>query len=49
MEKYDVSYIFVGSCEKNKYGENLNHELLRSLGETVFQDGSSGTYIVKVG
>lgn len=49
VEKYDVSYIFVGSCEKNKYGENLNHELLRSLGETVFQDGSSGTYIVKVG
>ena len=49
VEKYDVSYIFVGSCEKNKYGENLNHELLRSLGEIVFRDGSSATYIVKVG
>lgn len=49
VEKYDVSYIFVGSCERNKYGENLNHELLGSLGEIVFRDGSSATYIVKVG
>ncbi|MBU5479633.1 DUF2298 domain-containing protein [Blautia sp. MSJ-19] len=48
LQEYDVSYIFVGSCERNKYGESLNNELLRSLGEVVFQDTEYQTYIVKV-
>lgn len=48
LETYKVSYIFVGSKEKEKYGEKLNHEVLQSLGEIVFQDASSGTYIIKV-
>lgn len=48
LEQYQVSYIFVGSCERNKYGENLNHNLLSGLGETVFRDINSGTYIIKI-
>src|SRR5699024_134924 len=48
LEEYDVSYIFVGSCERSKYGENLNNEMLKSLGNVVFQDEWSDTYIVKV-
>lgn len=51
LEKYEVEYIFVGSCEREKYGENLNEDLLRSLGEEVFPGGTGetgGTYIIKV-
>ena len=51
LEKYEVEYIFVGSCEREKYGENLNEDLLRSLGEVVYQeDGvNEGAYIIKTG
>ena len=45
---YNVSYIFVGAFEKEKFGEALNEDLLRSLGRVVFEDGSSGTFIVQV-
>ena len=48
LRKYDVSYIFVGSCEREKYGENLNDAGLESLGEIVYQDPGYGTYIIKV-
>ena len=48
LKSYDVSYIFVGSTEREKYGENLNNSLLQSLGEVVFTDDTYGTYIVKV-
>lgn len=51
LEKYEVEYIFVGSCEREKYGENLNEYLLRSLGEEVFPGGTGetgGAYIIKV-
>ena len=48
LEKYDVSYIFVGSCERNKYGDSLNNNLLKNLGEVVYQDEMYRTYIVKV-
>ena len=37
LEKYNISYIFTGSCEREKYGENLNNDLLSGLGETVFR------------
>ena len=37
VEKYDISYIFVGSCEREKYAD-LNNEVLQSLGEIVYQD-----------
>ena len=48
LEKYNISYIFTGACEREKYGENLNNDLLSGLGETVFRDLNSGTYIVKI-
>lgn len=48
IEKYDISYIVVGSMEREKYSDNLNEELLKSLGETVFQAENSQTYILKV-
>lgn len=48
LEDYNVSYIFVGSCERNKYGADLNNDLLKSLGEVVFQDSEYPTYIVKI-
>ena len=46
--KYDISYIFVGGQEKEKYGTELNDSVLQSLGSIVFEDDMSGTYIVKV-
>ena len=48
IEEYNVEYIFVGSCERNKYGDSLNSDTIKSLGEVVYQDSSSQTYIVKV-
>ena len=48
LAKYDVDYIFVGSKEKEKYGETLSSGLLQSLGTIVFLDNNSGTFIVKV-
>lgn len=39
LEKYQVSYIFIGQMEREKYPA-LNEELLRSLGEVVFDDGA---------
>ena len=48
LEEYDVSYIFVGSTEREKYGEQLNEEVLNSVGTVVFRDENYGTYILKV-
>ena len=48
LEEYNVSYIFVGSCERNKYGADLNNDLLKGLGEVIFQDSEYPTYIVKI-
>lgn len=52
IEKYSISYIYVGLLEEQKY-EWINHELLRGLGEIVFEnpdtdDYDYNTYIVKV-
>ncbi len=50
LEKYQVSYIFVGKLEREKY-ITVNHELLKSLGEVVYEDpeaSGEATYIVKV-
>ncbi len=38
LEEYEIDYIFIGSCEREAYGDELNEELLRSLG-TVCYDG----------
>lgn len=48
LEHYDVSYIFVGSKEREKYGDALNNTVLKSMGTVVFEDEETGTYIVKV-
>ena len=48
LREYEVSYIFVGSKEKEKYEDRLNNDMLKSLGEIVFTDEESGTYIVQV-
>ena len=45
LDKYEVNYIFIGSCEYEKYGE-INTEFLSSLGEIVFKEGK--TIIVKL-
>lgn len=52
IERYNISYIYVGSLEEQKYGE-INHELIKSLGEVVYENPDSGeydyrTYIVKI-
>lgn len=52
LKKYDVSYIYVGKLEQEKYSE-INQGMLKSLGEVVFEipaaaDGEYDTYIVKV-
>ena len=52
IEKYNISYIYVGSLEEEKY-QYINHELLGGLGEVVFENPDSGdfaykTYIVKI-
>ena len=46
LYKYNISYVYVGSCERETYPE-LNHKTLQSLGDIVFENGS--TYIVAVG
>ncbi len=46
IEKYDISYIFIGSCEEEKYGEKMDKDFLKSLGEVVFENDTS--CIVKV-
>ena len=45
LEKYEVNYIFIGSCEYQKY-EGVNVALLSSLGEIVFKE--ENTMIVKL-
>ncbi|MCD8153666.1 MAG: DUF2298 domain-containing protein [Clostridiales bacterium] len=49
LDQYDVEYIFVGSKEREKYGEALNEEMLKSLGTVVFQDEIYDTYIIQIG
>ena len=48
IRRYDISYIFVGGQEQEKYGTALNDSLLQSLGSIVYADDMTGTYIVKV-
>ncbi|MDO4274936.1 MAG: DUF2298 domain-containing protein [Eubacteriales bacterium] len=49
LDQYEVAYIFVGSKEREKYEGRINDELLKNLGEVVFADPDSPTYILKVG
>lgn len=47
IDRYQIEYIFVGKMEKESFPE-LNDSMIRSLGETVFEDTTYGTYIVQV-
>lgn len=52
LEEYEVAYIYVGKLEQEKYPD-LNHDLIKSLGEVVFQSPaateiSDETYIVQI-
>ena len=51
LQKYDISYIYVGGPEEKKY-ESVNHEMVRSLGMVVYEapdlDTRYETYIVEV-
>lgn len=40
LEKCEIRYIFIGSCEREKYGSALDETRLRALG-TVIYDGES--------
>ncbi|MCF0145464.1 MAG: hypothetical protein HUJ73_02640, partial [Eubacterium sp.] len=44
LARYGISYIFVGSCERERY--DVNDEVLLQLGEVVFRDGD--TYILSL-
>lgn len=46
LKEYEVEYIFVGRMEREKYA-GLNEELLNRLGEVVFMDENTGTYIIR--
>jgi uncharacterized membrane protein len=45
LDKYHITYIFVGSCEQKKF-ESMDREFLKSLGEVVFENETS--FIVQV-
>lgn len=52
VEEYNISYIYVGKLEEDKYGE-INHDLLARLGDIVYslpeEDISEfATYIIKI-
>ncbi len=47
LDLYNVEYVYVGRLEREKYA-NINERMLSSLGEIVFTDRESNTYIVKV-
>ena len=49
LKEYNVSYIFVGKMEEEKYGDALQMDLLRTLGNVVYTDEIHGTFIVKTG
>jgi YYY domain-containing protein len=52
LKKYQVSYVYVGKLESDKF-KTINHTLLKSLGEVVFDSPSTAsktyeTYIIQI-
>lgn len=43
IQKYNISYVFIGDLEKQKY-TNLNEEKFSQLGKIVFQSGETRIY-----
>ena len=48
LKIYDVDYIFVGSCEVEKYGDRLNRPMLDLFGSIVYEDPDTGTCIYEI-
>ena len=50
IAKYGIDYIFIGSCEYEKFlPEGMDTELLKSLGEVVYDGGGAEpVYIIKL-
>ncbi|MDO4519729.1 MAG: DUF2298 domain-containing protein [Eubacteriales bacterium] len=48
FERYNISYVFVGQMERDKYQDGLKEELLANYGEVVYQSPNSDTFIVKI-
>ena len=48
LKQYDISYIFIGSTEWEKYADRINYELLQELAPVVYSDPNYGTCIMKV-
>ena len=48
IEKYNITYIYIGTQERQAYYNSITDVFLQGLGEVVFSDGEY-TYIVKIG
>ena len=48
LSRYDVSFLVIGSTEREKYGDRINRELLNSMGTLVYRDLNYDTSILKV-
>lgn len=48
LEEYDVSYIFIGKMERESF-PSINEDLLRSLGEAVFDDEATIIQVDRTG
>ena len=48
IEKYNITYIYIGTQERQAYYNSIKDVFLQGLGEVVFSDGEY-TYIVKIG
>ncbi|MBR4341642.1 MAG: hypothetical protein IKP88_02840 [Lachnospiraceae bacterium] len=54
LDKYEVEYIYVGGCEREKFEDNINLEGLLSLGTVCYPQNfispeETNTFIIKVG
>ena len=47
IEKYNITYIYIGTQERQAYYNSITDVFLQGLGEVVFSDGEY-TYIVKI-
>ena len=45
LEAYGIEYLFVGSCEREKY--EIRDAVLQNVGEVMYEE--NGTYIVRLG
>ena len=47
LDKYDITYIFIGDFERIRYGFDLNIQTIEKLTEIVYQNDSVSIYKVK--